>query len=114
MHEYSIVQNLLDLCEQNASAHECTKITKIVVKIGRLSNIECALLKTAFDTFKLDTIAQTADLEVIDQKIVIECKECGKKSELEKNEFACPACSSYDVTITDGEDLLLMSLEMDE
>jgi hydrogenase nickel incorporation protein HypA/HybF len=114
MHEYSIVQNLLDLCEQNASAHECTKITKIVVKIGRLSNIECSLLKTAFDTFKLDTIAQVAELEVIDQKVVIKCNLCGQTTECEKNEFACSHCDSYDVAIIDGEDLLLMSLEMDE
>jgi len=114
MHEYSIVQNLLDLCEQNAAAHECTKVSKIVVKVGRLSNVEHTLLKTAFDTFKLDTIAQNAELEVIDQRVVTLCKSCGQKSELDKNEFACLHCNSYDVTIIDGEDLLLMSLEMDE
>ena len=114
MHEYSIVQNLLDLCEKNAEEHNCTNVTKVVIKIGRLSNIEPQLLATAFDTFKEDTIAKNATLCVIDQKVVIACRECGASSELEVNEFCCPSCKSYDVKVTDGEDMLLMSLEMDE
>lgn len=114
MHEYSIVQNLLELCEQNAANHSCAKITKVVIKIGRLSNVESALLKTAFDTFKEETIAHNAELSIIDQKVIIECKNCSITSELEKNEFCCPACESYDIKIIDGEEMLLMSLEMDE
>ncbi len=114
MHEYSIVQNLLDLCEQNAAAHNCTNITKVVIKIGRLSNVEPELLRTAFDTFKEDTIANGSELVIVDQKVVVECKNCNKTSELEVNEFCCPECKSYKVKVLDGEELLLMSLEMDE
>jgi len=114
MHEYSIVQNLLDLCEQNASTHNCTKITKVVIKIGRLSNVEPALLKTAFDTFKDETIASNSELVIIDQKVVVECKNCGLTNELPEHDYCCPNCKSYETTVIDGEELLLMSLEMDE
>lgn len=114
MHEYSIVQNLLELCEQNATNHNCSKISKVIIKVGRLSNVEPALLKTAFDTFKDETIASGSELVIIDQKVVIECKNCNKTTELEANEFCCPSCFSYEVKVLDGEELLLMSLEMDE
>lgn len=114
MHEYSIVQNLLDLCEKNAIENECTKITKVVVKVGRLSNVESQLLQSAFDTFKEDTIAAGSQLVIIDQKVVVICNTCSTESVLEANEYSCPSCGVYDVKIIDGQDLLLMSLEMDE
>ena len=32
MHEYSIVQSLLDMCEENARANNAKKVSKVVVK----------------------------------------------------------------------------------
>ena len=52
MHEYSIVQALLEQCEEHAKANDSTKITKVVTKIGKLSGVEPHLLETAFETFK--------------------------------------------------------------
>ena len=56
MHEYSIVQSLLESCEQHARENEAKEVTKVVVKIGVLSGVEPDLLQTAFDTFKEKTI----------------------------------------------------------
>ena len=58
MHEYSIVQSLLDQCEDNAKANDAKKVTKVVVKIGVMSGVEPDLLKTAFDTFKEGTMCE--------------------------------------------------------
>ena len=52
MHEYSIVQSLLESCEEHARTNDAKKVTKVVVKIGVLSGVEPDLLQTAFDTFK--------------------------------------------------------------
>ena len=52
MHEYSIVQSLLQSCEEHAAANDSDKVTKVVVKIGNLSGVEPDLLATAFNTFK--------------------------------------------------------------
>ena len=56
MHEYSVVQSLLESCEEHARVNEASKVTKVVVKIGVLSGVEPDLLKTAFDTFKEQTV----------------------------------------------------------
>ena len=61
MHEYSIVQSLLDACEDNAKANDATKVSKVVVKIGVMSGVEPSLLKTAFDTFKEKTMCEDAE-----------------------------------------------------
>ena len=60
MHEYSIVQALLDQCEEHAKANDSTKVTKVVTKIGKLSGFEPHLLETAFETFKEKTVCDGA------------------------------------------------------
>jgi hydrogenase nickel incorporation protein HypA/HybF len=113
MHEYSIVQSLLESCEQHTRENESQKVTKVIVKIGVLSGVEPTLLQTSFDTFKEKTVCDGAEFIINHQKVVIECLSCDTESTLEKNEFACPSCESNKIKVTDGEDMYLMSLEME-
>ncbi len=112
MHEYSIVQSLLDSCEENAKVNNATKVMKVVVKIGVMSGVEPALLQTAFDTFKENTICSNATFIINMQPIVINCHNCGKQLVLNKNEYNCPECKSIDLDVIDGEDMYLMQLEL--
>ncbi len=113
MHEYSIVQSLLESCEEHARVNESTNVTKVIVKIGVLSGVEPDLLQTAFDTFKEKTICDKAEFIINRQKVVIACLSCDEESTLEKNEFLCPKCQSNKVKVIDGEEMFLMSLEME-
>ena len=112
MHEYSIVQSLIDSCEEQAKQNDATKVTKVVVKIGVMSGVEPDLLQTAFDTFKEETICNDAQFIINIQKIIIQCNDCQKESELEKNQFLCPSCQSANLKILDGEEMYLMQLEL--
>ncbi len=112
MHEYSIVQSLLDSCEQNAIQNDATKVVKVVIKIGVMSGVEPELLKTAFNTFKEKTICEEAEFVVNIQQVLVKCRECLKESELKSLEYTCPNCESVNLEVLDGEDMFLMSLEM--
>ena len=112
MHEYSIVQSLLDQCEENAKANDANKVTKVTVKIGVMSGVEPDLLQTAFDTFKEGTMCEACEYIQNIQPIVISCHKCNKKSTLDKNEYCCPHCQSIELDVIDGEDLMLMQLEL--
>ncbi len=113
MHEYSIVGSLIDACEENAKANVATKVTKVVVKIGVMSGVEPELLKTAFDTFKEQTICDGAEFIMNIQPVVIKCNSCLNESILKKLEYSCPICKSIELDITDGEDMYLMQLELE-
>ncbi|MDO8455223.1 MAG: hydrogenase/urease nickel incorporation protein HypA [Sulfurimonas sp.] len=113
MHEYSIVQSLIDACEENAKANDATKVTKVVVKIGVMSGVEPELLKTAFDTFKEQTICDNAEFIMNIQPVIVSCKSCLAESTLEKLEYCCPKCKSAELEIVDGEDMYLMQLELE-
>ena len=112
MHELSIVQNLVSLCEKNAAKENAKEISKIEIKVGRLSGVEPHYLQSAFDVYKAGTICENAELVINLQGIVVECFDCRFVGELSENDFTCPKCKSQNLKVTDGEDMYLMRLEM--
>jgi len=113
MHEYSVVQALLEQIEGVAKENDATMVSKIVVKIGVMSGMEAHLLEIAFNTFKEKTICDSAEFIMNIQPLTIECMECNEVSELEKIHYCCQKCESTNVKVVDGEDMFLMSLEME-
>ncbi len=113
MHEYSIVQSLIELCEENAEKYHAVRIDKVIVKIGVLSGVEPDLLKIAFDAFKEKTICNDAELVINIQPLIIQCNECGLISEPKKIRYICKQCNSINVKIVDGEEMYLIRLKME-
>ncbi len=112
MHEYSIIQALLDQCENIAQQNDATKVEKIQIKIGVMSGVEPHLLSVSFDTFKEDTLCSDAKLEIIHQPLVIECQECKHIETLTEIKYTCTKCNSSNIKVIDGEDMYLMKVEM--
>ncbi|QIR15402.1 hydrogenase maturation nickel metallochaperone HypA [Shewanella aestuarii] len=113
MHEYSIVSALIEQCEDLAKQHQANAIRRVEVKIGILSGVEPALLSQAFETFKLDGICANATFNMHIQPLLLMCNQCGIESEQTARTVICPHCQSNDTRIMDGEDMMLMQLEMD-
>lgn len=112
MHEYSIVQALLNQCEEIAEENNASKIQKVIIKIGILSGVEPHLLKIAFDTFKEKTICSNALLVINRQELKLQCKDCNFTFQTNEVRYFCIKCESLRVRVLDGEDMYLMSLEM--
>ena len=113
MHEYSIVGALIKQCEQHAEDNDATKVTRVAIKVGILSGVEPALLETAFQTFKLEGVCHDAKFEMQIQPIVLSCFECGKETTHNERSIICGHCQSNRTQVIDGEDLLLMQLELE-
>jgi hydrogenase nickel incorporation protein HypA/HybF len=64
MHEYSIVQALYDAVVAEAAAKRATRVHEVHVRIGGLSGVDVGLLDTAWKTFRVHTICETAPMEV--------------------------------------------------
>ncbi len=111
MHEYSIVQALLNQCEDIAKEHNAKKIEKIICKIGIMSGIEIHLFEIAFNTFKEGTICSEAELIINRQDLKLKCEGCDREFETKEIISICDVCGDVLNTI-DGEDIYLMSLEM--
>ncbi|WP_291951049.1 hydrogenase/urease maturation nickel metallochaperone HypA [Campylobacter sp.] len=112
MHELSITESLLELCEEYAQGKI---IEEIHIKIGRLSGVETSLLKRSFETFKENSlVCKDAKIILHLQEILIECQKCHFNGILENNIFWCPKCGDKNLKIIDGEELYLMRLVLKE
>ena len=62
MHEFSIMEKLFKIIEQNAKQNRLVTINKIYLTIGELCQINADYLKFAFNEIAKDTIAIDAEL----------------------------------------------------
>jgi hydrogenase nickel incorporation protein HypA/HybF len=90
------------------------EVTKIVVKIGKMSGIEPYFLKESFDIFKEGTICADAEMEIEEVDIKIKCAECGEESLIEGFDFHCPKCGSSKTSIIAGEEMHIDYIEVKE
>ncbi len=112
MHELSICQGLMTKVEEVALENRATVVETIFLSVGPLSGIEPSLLKRAFEIARLDTIAESAELDIQTGPIIVECSECGASSEVRLYHLVCGSCGNWRVRVTQGEELLLLSLEL--
>src|SRR5512141_243560 len=97
MHEYSIVQSLVDSVESIAGEHVGGTVHHVYVDIGELAGVDCDLLKIAYDTFRSGTICANAPLTIeriearwhcprcqtgIARGAVLRCTTCGQPAKL--------------------------------
>jgi len=64
MHEYSIVQALYEKVAAQAAANGAARVHEVHVRIGELSGVDVGLLETAWQTFRVRTICESAPLDV--------------------------------------------------
>ena len=112
MHEMSICQGLMDQVERIAAEQNASQVDSISLSIGPLSGVEPDLLKRAYEVARLQTVAENAELEIQTGPIVVECRSCGASGEAQVNRLLCPSCGDWQVNLVQGDELLLLRLEV--
>ena len=111
MHEYSIVQALIERVEAEARARNATAVHRLEVKIGALSGVETSLLATAFQLFREKTICEGAELTIEAAPASWACRDCG--AGIAAGEvLRCAACGGY-ARLMSGDEILLERIEME-
>jgi len=111
MHEASIVYGLMKILEQQASAHNVTRIKRVNLKIGKLRAVEPQSLHTCFEMFAEGTAAEGAELTIKHIPAQGHCASCGQIFDLEGFRLVCPTCGETDVALSGGNDLCIESFE---
>lgn len=112
MHELSVCQALLAQVSGIARNHGARAASRIVVRVGPLSGVEPALLAQAFPLARAGTLAADAELVIEPAPVRVRCERCGAQTEAAANRLLCGACGDYHTTLTAGDDLLLVSVEL--
>ena len=113
MHELSVVAGLFETLVEQARTHGARKVTTVTLRVGKLSGVVPELLESAFDMYKKGTIAGEAKLWVVDIPLRIRCRACGTESDIQSWVFLCGACTSPDLEILQGTDMVLERIELE-
>lgn len=113
MHEFSIVESLLELIQEYVEKNNGKSVYKIELKVGKMSGVEPYLLQVAFDSLKEGTVAEKAQLTINIQDVVAMCNKCNKTFLLDDLNFSCPECKNSDIDVIDGKDIILQSIDIE-
>ena len=113
MHETGIAQSILDIALKTAEENGAKKINNVGVRIGKMSAVDEASLRFAFDALKAGTIAENSEFEYMEVALTGRCEECGNESELDGYFVLFPKCSSGRVKILTGSELEVAYIDVD-
>lgn len=110
MHELSITQGVVDICESSADGR---RITAVVLEIGQLSGVIPEAVEFCFQACTHGTLLEGARLIIERVPARGRCEECSREFQLGTYYEPCPTCGGYRVTILSGEELRVKELEVD-
>jgi len=114
MHELSVCQALVSQVETLVRQNHAASVHRIKLKIGPLSGIEPALLLQAFPIASAGSVAHDARLEIKEQDVRVYCDECNRESDAKVNQLTCGYCGDWRTRIVSGDEMLLVSVEMNK
>jgi hydrogenase nickel incorporation protein HypA/HybF len=111
MHEYSIVQALVDRVDAEVTARHATSVQSLSIRIGELSGVDPDLLTTAYQTFRERTICQGAELYLTIVPARWSCEHCGQRIAA-GSVLRCDICGSA-ARLAEGDEIMLDRIEME-
>ena len=95
MHELGIMTGVMDAVEQTAAQAGATKVLKVVLSIGEMTEAIEDSLRFAFEVLTEGTISEGAELDINIVKPKSRCLDCGAEYEHDRFHMMCPKCGSY-------------------
>ena len=114
MHEMSICQGLIRQVESLARENRAGQVDIIVLSVGPLSGVDPELLHRAFTIARMGSVAQQAELLIETGQVKVKCRGCGSTGQATVNHLLCPACGDWKVNLVEGDELLLLRLELSD
>lgn len=109
----SIASSILDLVREEARGSGLVRVQEVRLRIGEMSGVVPDSLSFCWSLMTEGEEAGPARGAVLSFEVVpvsARCRECGEVFQVENYAFACPACGSVQVAVTDGRELTLASI----
>ena len=113
MHEMSLCEGILEVLQEQANAHNFSRVKTVWLEIGKLSSVEPDAMRFGFDVVMKGSLAESAALEIIELPGQAWCFQCQKTVEIAQRYDSCPDCGAYQLEINGGEQMRIKELEVE-
>jgi hydrogenase nickel incorporation protein HypA/HybF len=114
MHEIGIAYSILEATRSEMAFHSTARPLEITVRIGQLAAVDPEALEFCFDALKRDTEFASLSLKIEVSPRKHRCPACGAEFIVADYDFRCNRCGEEKTDFISGDQLELVSLEMEE
>lgn len=91
-------------------ARHLTRVKRVRLETGALSDAEREALRFNFETAALGTVAEAAELDIVECPARAICPACLSEVMIMHHDQACPHCQAQPLTPVEGETLRVTEL----
>ncbi len=113
MHEMSLAESVLQIIRESARAQNFRRVRCVVLEIGKLSAVEPDAMRFCFDSVMRGTLAEGADLQIVETPGAGLCLACGATLAMQEQYGLCPDCGSPRLQITAGNQMRVKDLAVE-
>lgn len=110
MHEMSITQNVVEICEANADGR-C--VLTVTLQIGVLSGVIPDAVEFCFEACTRGTLLEGARLVIEEIPGRGKCVPCGEEYSMDTLFTECPVCGGFGAELLSGDELRVKELEVE-
>jgi hydrogenase nickel incorporation protein HypA/HybF len=114
VHEMSIASNLKEIIEESLQGRSVNKILSFKLRIGELRAVEPEALRFCFEVLSKGTPLEETTMIIEDVAAKARCNKCRKEFLIKDLTFFCPHCGSAEIEPLSGNELDLVSIEVEE
>ena len=111
MHEIKIAEDLSLIVLETAKSENLRKVTRVNISFGQMVQIVPDIFRFAFSETVRNSIAEDAEVSIEIVPVKMKCMNCGNDFHVTENRFACSNCDSTDLSIIQGKELFIKSIE---
>jgi len=112
VHEMAITESILSMVLEEAKKRNASKVKKVKLEIGELTNIVGDCVQFYFELMSKDTIADGAEVEIVDVPLQAKCPRCGSVKRVENLDFLCECGEG--MKIIAGKELVISAIEIEK
>ena len=115
MHELQITERILDVVLKHARGQQVSKVVRVHLRIGALSDLEDEWIQHYFDYLSRGTVAENAQLAIKRSGAMLSCRSCGRRFEVTREELGdarCPDCGEKGLELVAGREYLIENMEV--
>jgi hydrogenase nickel incorporation protein HypA/HybF len=111
MHEFSIVQSIVDIALESAALNHIAHISAVEVEVGHASGVVPEAMEFAWEATIKGTILSEASLKIKQITLIVKCSVCQHQYNPEEIYEACPHCGEVNPEILSGKELKVVAIE---
>lgn len=115
MHELQITERILNVVLQRAAGRDVSRIVRIHLTVGELSDLEDEWIQHYFNYLSRGTLAEHAQLAITRAPIVVQCTVCSRSFPTQRDELGnatCPDCGAARLELVSGREYVIENMEV--